>query len=396
MSRSRSRRQCARRSRGAALLALTAAGAHALTVRAIVAQEAAPASGARCEAPIGGVETRCAMLRVPAGYAVRTIRTQPSDAPPRRLPALLFVQWLSCDPVAIPDSQPDGWALMLADMARRSGAIMMRTEKTGIGGSGGPACATLGYDDELALHRASLAALRRDPAVDTTRIVLVGGSMGGTMVPLLAADAPGLAGIVVWGTTTLTWGEHLVRLDRRVLEGRVTRSRPAQAPAQVAGVMPMQLRWHAQWLAPGAEPHALAARDTALAAAWARQLGVDTAARTLYGRSTRFHQEAAAQPWERAWREVAARGVRVAVLRGACDALMDREEHERIRDIVQGVSPALATFDEVPATTHGLLASDGCEARRDATTWSPPRYDGRATAALLARVAAMLAPAPRR
>lgn len=354
--------------------------------------------GAPCEPPIAGVRTTCTRVLTPAGYSVRVLRTA-SDTPDRggeRRPAVLFVQWLSCDPVTVPDTGGDGWARMLREVAQRSGMVLARTEKPGLPGSEGPPCARLGYDEELAAHRAALTALRAAPGVDPDSIYLFGGSMGGTMVPLLAADPalPPVRGVLVWGTTALPWAEHLVALDRRVFEGRVSAARPAAPPDSVAVWMPAQLRLHATWLAPGAAPSVVAAvvaGDPRLAAAWRRQLGVDPGFVGLYGRSVAFHQEAARANWEGAWARVVARGVPVVVLRGACDALMSGAEHARIAAVVDAVSPGRARYGTVPGTTHGLQAAGCAEAPAGSapvgsTVPGPPRRaapdDGRAVTAI--------------
>lgn len=270
---------------------------------------------------VRGVETVVRSVRVPAGYDVRTILTRPRNVT-TPTPAILFVQWLSCDPVTMGPRGGDGWAQMMRGLIERSGMIVARTEKPGLGGNGGPRCDQLGYREELAAHRAALQALMATPGVAADSVFLFGGSMGGTMVALLAAETP-VRGVIVWGSTGYSWREHLVRLDRRVMELRKV------PPADRLRWMPAHERMHRAYLDGLQSPAALARRDTALASAWGRMIG--TSPTDQYGRPFAFHQEAHAADWADAWRSVRAP---VLVVHGEYDWIMARDEHQRIVDLV--------------------------------------------------------------
>ena len=116
---------------------------------------------------IAGVDSRYGVLEAAGGRRLRTILTRPAGTT-GPLPAILFVQWLSCDSIELPAKQQDGWSRMLRRLAQESGMAMMRTEKAGVGDSEGD-CAALDYETELADHRAALAALKRSPDVDPDR-----------------------------------------------------------------------------------------------------------------------------------------------------------------------------------------------------------------------------------
>jgi hypothetical protein len=83
-----------------------------------------------------GIRTDYGTLTLRDGVKLQTIVTKPAGAT-GRMPAILFVQWLSCDSVAISDSPTDGWSAMLRQIVRRSNAIVWRTEKRGVGASQG-------------------------------------------------------------------------------------------------------------------------------------------------------------------------------------------------------------------------------------------------------------------
>ena len=141
-----------------------------------------------------GVQTQTETVIASDGTRLKAIVTKPADAQ-GRLPAILFVQWLSCDSIALPSTGGDGWAAMLREVVLKSGALVWRTEKRGVGGSEGR-CDTLDYDTELADHRAAFAALKDRADVDPARIVIFGGSMGATYAPLIAADEK-VAGVLI-------------------------------------------------------------------------------------------------------------------------------------------------------------------------------------------------------
>jgi pimeloyl-ACP methyl ester carboxylesterase len=300
---------------------------------------------AACEPPIAGIETHCDFVEAPRGYRLRTVLTRPRAAGTARLPAILFVQWLSCDPVTLPATGGDGWAQLLRGLIVRSGVVVARTEKAGLGESGGPACTELGYDEELEGHEAALAALRRSAHVHPDSIYVFGASMGGTMAPLLARRG-GIRGVMVWGTTTKTWAEHMIALDRRVLELR------GVPPARVHDALGAHTLLHALYLADARPPTEIVAARPALAATWERMLGTDSTHRRQYGRPIQFHQEAQRANWEGAWAEVDAP---VLVVRGEYDWIMAHDEHARIVDIVRARGAGRARFVTRARTDHGFL-----------------------------------------
>ena len=119
-------------------------------------------------------------------------------------------------PVAISDNPRDGWSAMLRQIVRDSNALVWRTEKRGVGASEGK-CASMDYDTELADHREALDELTAARDVDPRRIVIFGGSIGGTYAPLLAADEQ-VAGVMIWGAGATTWAERMLKFERNALE----------------------------------------------------------------------------------------------------------------------------------------------------------------------------------
>lgn len=293
----------------------------------VVAEEAHP-----------NITTTYGTLTVRDGVKLQTIVTKPSNVT-GRLPAILFVQWLSCDRVAISDHPRDGWSAMLKQVVRRSNALVWRTEKRGIGKSEGD-CATMDYDTELADHKLAFEALKRRDDVDPNRIVIFGGSIGGTYAPLIAADQP-VAGVMIWGAGATTWAERMMKFERNALELRRT------PPEQLAREMTLRLQFFDRYLVSKQTPSQIAAADAAVGAVWSRIVG--TAADGQYGRPFAFHQQAQRADWATAWSKVKSP---VLAMYGEYDWFESRDATTLITRIVNAKSPSRGTYAEVPRMNH--------------------------------------------
>ena len=298
---------------------------------------------------IAGVTSQYESLTTADGLRLRTITTRPKEATVR-LPAIYFVQWLSCDSIEYPLNPKDhGWQQMLQLLAARSGVMMMRTEKAGVGDSEGD-CADLDYETDLKHHREALAKLRANPLVDPARIVIFGASMGGNMAALLAAETSP-AGLVIWGTAIKTWFEHLVEFNRRHLE---LSGRP---PAEIAAVVSRQISFLEQFLIAGRSPAEIAAANPALGAVWSEIRG--SAGATLYGRPYRFHQQAQGRDWLGAIGQVRAPTL---VLYGEYDWFEELDDHALITRVIERSRPGSARLVVVPRMNHHFSVFPSLEA----------------------------------
>jgi uncharacterized protein len=97
---------------------------------------------------------------------------------------------------------PKGYRLFrqVADTLGRRGIAVLRMDDRGYGESGGSFSAATSRDFANDI-RAAIAFLRGRPDVDRSRIFLVGHSEGGLIAPMVAAEEPGLAGIVLMAGT---------------------------------------------------------------------------------------------------------------------------------------------------------------------------------------------------
>ncbi len=288
---------------------------------------------------IDGLDSRYGVLTTPDGARLRTVMTRPAGTS-GRLPAILFVQWLSCNSIELPARQQDGWSRMLRRLAQESGMVMMRTEKVGVGDSEGGDCVALDYESELAHHRAALAALRRAPDVDPARIVVFGASMGGNYAPLVATGEE-VAGVMIWGGGAKSWFERTLGFERRAKEFSGIQA------AELDAYMRSLSRFLVAYLLDRKSPETIAREQPALADVWGRIVG--TEAETHYGRPLAFHQQAAAQDWAAAWEGVDAP---VLALYGEYDWFEDAASHRLVADIANRRGAGRGEFVQVAGTDH--------------------------------------------
>jgi pimeloyl-ACP methyl ester carboxylesterase len=286
-----------------------------------------------------GIDIEYGSLDVGDGIRLRTILTKPAGA--ERPPVILFVQWLSCDTVEIRPDRDNGWLQMMRGIVRDSGWAVMRTDKRGVGDSEGGPCSELDYETELADHLAVMAALAERTDVDTSRIVVFGASMGSRMAGQVAADAPGVVGVLGWGGGSKTWFERMQAFDRNALE-----LGDADA-AEIATRMREHQSFYTHYLLQGMDPPAIIDADPAMAAVWSGIIG--TSADAHYGRAFAFHQQAQQQDWTAAWGRIA---VPVLVVMGEYDWFENQAGHETVVRIVNRQRPGLARFEIIPRTDH--------------------------------------------
>jgi dienelactone hydrolase len=158
-----------------------------------------------------GSDVEYGSVALESGAHLRTIMTVPMGIS-RQAPAVFVLQGGGCSSVDQPLVTPIGTVQTIHAVAA-AGFVTLRVDKSGVGDSEGPPCATIGYREELDGYRAALQALRGHPAVDRDRIFLVGISLGGVFAPILANETP-VAGISAWGTIAFAPGPYPGRSER--------------------------------------------------------------------------------------------------------------------------------------------------------------------------------------
>ena len=281
----------------------------------------------------------------PRGPRQRAILTRPAGAS-ERLPAVLFVPWLSCDSIESPKGPPAGIDELLYRVAAESGWVMLRVDKPGVGDSEG-VCADTDLETEIDGSRAGLAFLRAHPWVDPARIVVMGHSFSGSFLPLIGGDRP-VAGYIFINSWSRTWMERLIEFERS------RREASGMAPGEVSEQVRRLSLLYALFLEGGKTPADAIAERPELASVW------DDEPRHQYGRSARFHQQLQAMNPGAAW---AAVRVPTLVMWSDADLVMHRQDHERIVSLVNRNTPGAAQLVIVPGADHGLGVR-GADGRR--------------------------------
>jgi pimeloyl-ACP methyl ester carboxylesterase len=286
------------------------------------------------------VTTEWGSIEGPNGLLLRTIITRPRHTAPT--PAIFIVGWLSCDTVEIPAvANPDPVAMLLRDLAERSGATLFRVDKPGCGDSEG-VCAATDFLSELEGYRKAWAALRADPEIDSGRTVVVGISNGGGFAPLVVGESP-VAGYVTVGGWSKTWFEHMVDLERR----RVALA--GTPPGQIDAILAKLTEFHAAYLFDELTPAQVARSRRHLAGIWYDEPD------SQYGRPARFYHQLQRLDLASAWSNVR---VPTLVVWGEYDWIMDRADQEQIVRLVNAHGSGLASLLISPQTDHSFAMHD--------------------------------------
>ncbi|MBA3546604.1 MAG: alpha/beta fold hydrolase [Nannocystis sp.] len=145
------------------------------------------------------------------GARLRSITVCPQGPGPH--PVVLLLPGLTCtsvDFVVMPGHPLRPLVTALA----AAGVATLRVERPGLGDSEGGPCEALGWWDEVALHRAGLAALAGAGWVDHRAIGLFGHSIGGMLAPLVARAMP-VRRIAIYGSCALPWSLCMQRAAQR-------------------------------------------------------------------------------------------------------------------------------------------------------------------------------------
>jgi pimeloyl-ACP methyl ester carboxylesterase len=309
-----------------------------------------------------GVEVVYTQVTNPRGPRQRAVLTRSRGAS-GRLPAILFVPWMSCDSIESPNPSP-GIDSLLHRVAAESGWAFLRVDKPGVGDSEG-VCADTDLDTEIAGSQAALAFLRAHPWVDSRRIVIMGHSFSGAFLPTVAGADP-VAGYIFINSWSRTWMERLIEFERLQLEAS------GAAPADVSDRMRQFGEFYALFLEQQKTPAQVIAERPRLASIWTDE------PTHQYGRPAAFHHQLQAINPARAWSQVS---VPTLVMWGDADLVMHRSDHERIVAMVNRNRPGAASLVVVPGADHGV-AVRGADGRR-----TLPEIAPRAILDFLARLA---------
>lgn len=299
---------------------------------------------------VAGAEVTYGSVTTDRGHRLRTILTRPAGTE-GKLPAVLFVQWLSCDSVEVLNNPTDGVEKTLQALAGRSGFVLMRVERPGLGDSEGPDCSRSDLQDDLAGFRAALAALKGYEFVDTDNLFIFGASVGGALAPIVA-QGEGLRGLVVAGGFAKTWYEHMIEHERRrlALAGR--------SPAEVNDAMRGYSEFYSLYLNQRLTPGEIIRQKPSMSGLWYGQPAHQ------YGRPAAYFQQLQELNVEAAWERVSSPTL---VIYGEYDWIMSREDNEIIADTVNRRRPGAARLVIQPKAGHNLEVYESMQAAFNGT-----------------------------
>jgi alpha-beta hydrolase superfamily lysophospholipase len=268
------------------------------------------------------------------GALRRTLLTIPRAAR-GRVPAMLIVGGIGCYSIDDAAASNDPYMRLAFDLGRR-GIAVMRVEKSGVGDSQGPACATVDFETELAGYNAAFAALRRDPRIDPARTFVFGHSIGAAGAPLLAAGHPN-AGVIVAQGFGRPWVEYEMINTRRQLE------LSGNAPADVDAAMMVKAQCLHRLLVMSEPPEQVIADAP------------DCANLQVFPASQAYMHHLTTLNMAEIWAGLTSPAL---LIYGTSDFVTDEADHRRLTEIVNANHPGAATLIVLPGMDHYLAATE--------------------------------------
>ena len=262
-----------------------------------------------------------------------------------RYPAMLFIPGYTCTSIDnLPDYHP---YKRVIDAYVKAGFVTLRIEKSGLGDSENtPACESCDLYDEIENFRVGLRKLKSLPYVDTSKIIIVGHSMGGIVAPAIAAKER-VAGVVVYGTTAKSWFEYQIEMYR--VQNLLAGMDPLEYEASIVSQYDLNYRFFVE----KASLEDLA-KDTAKARILREQWMYDGQGK-IYSRNANYWRQIQDVPHLQHWKDTQAK---VLVQYGASDfQAFSLADHEQIVRTVNYYKPGTATLKTYPETDHYFAKS---------------------------------------
>ena len=286
------------------------------------------------------VETIYSAIRVEDTLR-RTLTTVPRGSN-RRFPAVLIIGGIGCYTIDNPNDPNDVYRLLAHDLGR-SGIVVMRLEKSGIGDSQGGPCFNTDFNSESLSYKIALQALRSDSHVDPEHVFLFGHSIGTVVGPQLAIETP-VAGIIAADGVARNWFEYeLLNLRRQAELG-------GDSPSAVDATLRLkEVCMHRLLI----ERQSEAEIERSLP---------DCSSHDRYPVAAAYLQQVAAVNMAELWTHV---GVPVLALYGTGDFVTSEEDHRRIVAIVNASHPGTAVLHTIDGMDHYLTTAGTPQAAYD-------------------------------
>lgn len=322
-----------------------------LAAMILLAPQASNAAVAVAE-KIPGVESRYGTVTTSDSAVLKTIVARPEGATGKLHP-LFFTQWVSCG--TLDYNEKSSSKKNFAAYAQKSGLALVRVERAAE--SGGPSCEELDYDTEVSHYVDAFVQILKDPAIDASKVYILGSSLGSTTAPLVAAELQkkgfDIAGVAVQGGGAVTYLERMLNFDRIYLERRPANVKPADIHDEFIA----RARFQYEYLINARDPDDIAKDSPLMAKVRADVRGLEGGGH--YGRPYAWHQQAAKRNFLAAWAEVDAP---VLVIFNEFDQFETRHGHKLIADTANRLRPGSGTFVEQKGLDHSDWRFDTIEA----------------------------------
>jgi photosystem II stability/assembly factor-like uncharacterized protein/pimeloyl-ACP methyl ester carboxylesterase len=262
-----------------------------------------------------------------------------------KMPAMLFVPGYTCS--SIDELTNDHPYKRIIDAYVDAGYTTMRIEKSGLGDSKNtPPCESCDLMDEIENFEVGLKKLKSLSYVDTNQIIIVGHSMGGIIVPAIAAKN-NVAGVVVYGTTAKSWFEYQLEMYR--VQNALAGMNPIEVEQSVVEQYDLNYRYFVQ--KESLEELAKDAKaDSVLRSVW----GYDGKGK-IYDRNAEYWRQIQDYPHLENWKNTTAK---VLVQFGESDfQAFSKADHQQIVNTVNHFHPGNATLIAYPSTDHYFAKS---------------------------------------
>jgi uncharacterized protein len=273
---------------------------------------------------------------------MRVIINKPKT--PGKHKAILFIQGYTCYSLDNIGKHPYG---QLVDKLCDKGYVVMRAEKPGMGDDTNiPDCSDVDFNTEVKTFSTAYEKLKTYDYVDTANIFIFGHSLGGIEAPVLAQKYHP-KGIIVCGTTAVSWFEYIIEMFRfqNIIEG----SDYVENENMIKNVTPLLY----DLLIEKQTPKALAknpAFDTLLIK-YMEYDGDDH----IWSRNYAYWQQLQDQNMAEVWKN---NSENVLVVRGEGDfEAFSTAQHQTIVDMVNTYHPDKATFQLIPNMDHAFAKS---------------------------------------
>jgi len=267
-------------------------------------------------------------------------------------PVVVFIGGIGCYSLDNPLDTTRSETQLLNSLTR-AGYVCVRAEKPGVGDNMQcTPCAEVSFMDELDGYIKTVNAVKKYSYVDSSRVYIIGHSMGGVMAPLVAQKTR-ITGIIAYGTIGSNFIEYLLKTRRTIGEAY-------QWPAE-------QTDEYVKDCCECSSYYFIEKMTTQQAGSKKEICKEYLSVFDL--RSRKYNDELYQLNIPAAWKLFSGKAL---LLWGEGDYIASKEDHQIITNTINSNHPGNATFSVVKSSTHALMnASSFQEAVKSPGAYNP-------------------------